>query len=266
MAAFDGYIKATHDFIQSMQGDNCTQTVHRDTVDELRASIPIKIGKGAMQGIIMRGNTFVELGNPLAGSTSHLLWTENCSLIQDGRITLIGPDIDTAEGQSLPFGQILMVGGEALKNQDHEQLQQINIIGDQIEGYMLRSSAENIWARVSRDVASREFTFETLGKAMIALIKSNRPDITSVEILFVTSGKKDVEELADSVSSAKSLGSDILKEAWKERGYDVDCDFDCSTCHDEEVCDDIRDTIVQIKQKERSENAAEEDIIATSNK
>ncbi len=264
MAAFDGYIKATHDFIQSMQGDDCRQFEHRDTADELRASIPIKVGEGAMQGIIMRGDTFIELGNPLAGSCSHLLWTEKSSLINDGRITVIGPEIAGSEGQSLPFGQILLLGGETLDNKNHEQLQQINIIGDQIEGYMLRSSAENIWARVNRDVAGRGFDFEMLGKAMLVLIKASSPNITDVEILFVTSSKEDVRELADSVSDAKNLGSDILKEAWKERGYDVDCDYDCSSCHDEDVCDDIRDTMVEIKKKTRADKAAEKDIIAKS--
>ncbi len=264
MAAFDGYIKATHDFIQTLQGEGCTQYVHPDTAGELRASIPIKIGEGAMQGIIMRGDTFIELGNPLAGSSSHLLWTDKCSLIKDGQITVIGPDIPGSEGESLPFGQVLLLGGETLNNKDHEQLQQINIIGDQIEGYMLRSSSENIWARVNRDVAERGFNFEMLGKAMLALIKSNRPEITTAEVLFVTSSKQDVKELSEAVSEAKNLGSDILKEAWKERGYDVDCDFDCASCHDEEVCDDIRDTIVQVKQNTREKKAAQKDIIAKS--
>jgi hypothetical protein len=79
-----------------------------------------------------------------------------------------------------------------------------------------------------------------------------------MEVLFVTSSKDDVNELSNVASSSKTVGSEILKEAWKARGYDVDCDFDCASCHDAEVCDDIRDVLVTLKKKAQETKRSEE--------
>jgi len=258
MAAFDRYIMEVLGFSESMQRRGCAfkQSDCSEPPEALRESLPIAIGAGANPGIILRGDAFLELGNPTAGSCSYLLWTDEPSLIRDGRITLFGPDIPESEAASLPFGQVLMLAGEGLLPKDHERLQQIPIIGDQIEGYMVRSAAENVWSRVSKDVAARGFDFEMLGRSLLALVKSSAAGITAMEVLFVTSSKDDVKELSRIASGSKSVGSEILKETWKARGYDVDCDFDCASCSDAKVCDDIRDVIASIKKNARKKRTA----------
>jgi CO dehydrogenase/acetyl-CoA synthase beta subunit len=258
MAAFDRYIVEVLGFSESMRRRGCAfeQFDCPESPGELRESLPIEIGSGANPGIILRSDAFLELGNPTAGSCAYLLWTDEPSLIRDGRITLFGPDIPESGEASLPFGQVLMLAGEGLLPKDHERLQQVPIVGDQIEGYMVRSAAENVWSRVSKGVAARGFDFEMLGKSLLSLAKSGAEGITAMEILFVTSSKDDVNELSSIASGSKSVGSEILKETWKARGYDVDCDFDCSSCSDSVVCDDIRDVIASIKKKAREKKTA----------
>jgi CO dehydrogenase/acetyl-CoA synthase beta subunit len=258
MSAFDRYIVEVLGFSESMQRRGCEfkRFDCPEPPEALRETLPIAIGPGANPGIILRGDTFLELGNPTAGSCAYLLWTDEPSLIRDGRITLFGPDIPESGGASLPFGQVLMLAGEGLLPKDHERLQQVPIVGDQIEGYMVRSAAENVWSRVSKGAAARGFDFEVLGKSLLSLAKSGAEGITAMEILFVTSSKDDVNELSSVASGSKSVGSEILKETWKARGYDVDCDFDCASCSDSDVCDDIRDVIATIKKKAREKRAA----------
>ncbi len=258
MAAFDRHIRDVLEFSESLRrtGRDCKQLVYPEAPDVLRSTLPISVGPGANPGIILRGDTFVELGNPTAGSCSSLLWSDDPSLIRDGRITLLGPDIPESGGASLPFAQVLMLAGERLLPMDHERLQQAHIVGDQIEGYMVRSAAENIWSRVGKNAAQRGFNFEMLGKALLSLVKCDVKGVTAMEILFVTTSKQDVKDLSEVVYSAKEIASEILKETWKERGYDVDCQFDCASCHDEEVCDEIRDVLVTIKREARTSDAA----------
>jgi CO dehydrogenase/acetyl-CoA synthase beta subunit len=258
MAAFDRYIMEVLGFSESMQRRGCAGTRFDcpGSPEAMRESLPIAIGSGANPGIILRGDAFLELGNPTAGSCSVLLWTDEPSLIRDGRITLFGPDIPESAGASLPFGQVLLLAGEGLLPKDHERLQQVPIVGDQIEGYMVRSAAENVWSRVSKGVAARGFDFEMLGKSLLSLTKSGAEGITAMEILFVTSSKDDVNELASVASGSKSVGSEILKETWKARGYDVDCDFDCASCSDADVCNDIRDVIANMRKKAQEKRAA----------
>jgi CO dehydrogenase/acetyl-CoA synthase beta subunit len=259
MAAFDRYIADVLGFSESMKQNGCAfkQFVCAEPPEALRDSLPIAIGPGANPGIIMRGDAFLELGNPAAGSCSYLLWTDDPSLIRDGRITILGPDIPESGGASLPFGQVLVLAGEGLLPKDHERLQQVPIVGDQIEGYMVRSAAENVWSRVGKGVAARGFDFEMLGKSLLSLAKSGAGGITAMEILFVTSSKDAVNELSSIASDSRTVGSEILKESWKARGYDVDCDFDCSSCGDSDVCDDIRDVLATLKKNAREKKVAE---------
>jgi CO dehydrogenase/acetyl-CoA synthase beta subunit len=225
--------------------------------EELRAGLPVEVGPSANPGIVLRGDTFVELGNPQAGSCAALLWTDRPSLIRDGRITLFGPGIQESAEASLPFGQVLLVGGEDLEQEDHEKLQQAQHVADQIEGYMVRSASQNLWSRVSKDAAAKGFDFETLGRALMDLVKTGAPKVAAVEVLFVTTRKEDVKRLDGIVSGFKEVGREILKENWKARGYDLDCDFDCESCTDQEVCDDIRDVIVARRKKSGSDADAE---------
>ena len=258
MAAFDRYIEAVLGYSESMQRKEraCKQFDCPGSPETLRETLPIAIGPGANPGIVLRGDTFLELGNPTAGSCSVLLWTDDPTRIRDGRISVFGPDIPESGGASLPFGQVLMLAGKELLPKDHERLQQVPIVGDRIEGYMVRSAAENVWSRVSKDVAARGFDFEILGKSLLSLAKSNTEGASAMEILFVTSGKDDVRALSDVAASSRTIGSEILKEAWKARGYDVECDVDCASCHDSEVCDDIRDVLATLKKKGREKRSA----------
>jgi CO dehydrogenase/acetyl-CoA synthase beta subunit len=148
---------------------------------------------------------------------------------------------------------VLIAAGEGLKPEDHEKLQQAQHVADQIEGYMVRTTSENVWGRVSVDAAAKGFDFETLGRALMGLVKAEAPAVSAMEILFVTSSKEDVKRLNGIVSEVKEIGSEILKETWKARGYDLDCDYDCASCTDQTVCDDVRDVIVAQKKKIKEE-------------
>jgi CO dehydrogenase/acetyl-CoA synthase beta subunit len=259
MARFDEYIEKVSGYIEEMRsgGAGVTEFDRAGTSEQLREGLPVAVGPNANPGIVLRSDTFVELGNPQAGSCAALLWTDRPSLIRDGRITLFGPDIPESAQASLPFGQILMVGGEELTQEDHEKLQQAQHVADQIEGYMVRSASQNLWSRISRDAAAKGFDFETLGRALMDLVRTGAPAVSAVEVLFVTTSKEDVKRLDGVVSGVREIGRDILKENWKARGYDLDCDFDCESCKDQEICDDIRDVIAARRRKADSESDGE---------
>jgi CO dehydrogenase/acetyl-CoA synthase beta subunit len=259
MAMFDEYIEKVSRCVEEMRsrGAPVVEFDRPGSPEKLREGLPVEVGPNANPGIILRSDTFLELGNPQAGSCAALLWTDRPSLIRDGRITLFGPDIQDSAAASLPFGQILMVGGEGLDQEDHEKLQQAQHVADQIEGYMVRSASQSLWSRVSKDAAAKGFDFETLGKALMGLVKAGAPAVSAVEVLFVTTSKEDVKRLDGVVSGVKEIGRNILKETWKARGYDLDCDFNCDSCTDQSVCDDIRDVIVARRKKSESEQDVE---------
>jgi CO dehydrogenase/acetyl-CoA synthase beta subunit len=249
VTVFDAYVRKVAEYVEVMRASGREIRTFQAPLSSARiiSSLPIRVGPGANPGIILREDTSVELGNPESGSCAFMLWTDKPALIVDGKVTVIGPDITESGGKSLPFGQVLMVGGAGLSDKDLDVLRYIQIAGDQIEGYMTRSSTRDIWSRVSREAAGKGFSFETLGRALMAVCRSGHAGIQSMEIVFVTSGKKDLEPLKDLAEQVQKIGREVIKENWKIKGYDIDCLSDCGGCKDKPVCDDIREVLREIK-------------------
>jgi len=251
MSVFDTYVNKISEYVEGMKAKERRVTVFNVSFSsaQIKDNLPFKVGPDANPGIILRQDTYVELGNPEAGSCAFILSTDNPSLIRNGRITLIGPDIPESSGKSLPFGQVLIFGGAGLDDKEHESLQQSCFVGDSIEGYMIRSLPQNVWSRVSKNVAEKGFDFECLGKALMSVYKSCNSKIESMEIVFVASGKEDVKLLDEISAQVQKISREIVKENWKIKGYDIDCEFDCSSCADKPVCDDIREVLKEKRKK-----------------
>lgn len=257
MSVFDAYVKKVAEYVEEVQGRG-GQVREFDSpaaVSELAEGLPVRVGPRASSGIILRGDTFVELGSPAAGSCAFLLWTDNPSLLRDGKITLIGPDIQETPGASLPFGQVLMVAGTDLGEQEHSALEQSQYISDQVEGYMIKSTPERIWGRVGKEAAGKGFDFHILGKALMTIFKSDVPKVQAMEVIFVTSSKEDVQRLDDIAQQVRKIDKDIVRGTWLARGYDVlECTlgWDCRSCTYKPVCDQIREVVTVRKKKARN--------------
>jgi len=144
-----------------------------------------------------------------------------------------------------------MAGGEALTEVDYHELVQSQYVGDQIEGFMVKSTPGRIWSRISTDVAQKGFSFELLGMALISLVKTQIPKATAVEVLFVTSGKADLQPLNDIAAFVEKIAKGIKERRWKERGFDIaDCAFGghCGSCEDKSVCDEVKKLLHTRKQ------------------
>jgi len=202
--------------------------------------LPAGAGSEARTSFISREDTFVELGNPSVGSCAFLVWTHCLSAVRAGRITAIGPDIQDSEGQSLPFGQVVIVGGGELKEEHYPDLQRTLYAVDQPEGYMLRSVPRRVWSRVGKEAAARGFSFETLGLAIMSTFRRKHPLVQAVEILFVTAGKEHVEQLDGIAAVMRSFGGGLSKLRRQDDGVYECAVYNCSACDQKTVCDAIR--------------------------
>ena len=182
--------------------------------------------------IVLREDTWLELGNPNTSSSAPVLVTDSLDLVNDGAITLIGPDVPEARG-SLPFAQILLIASKELQDEDYRKLNSFQYELE-LAGYMIKAvpSSLTIWSRMSKESAGEGFSFEVLGSAIADRYKSQF-NIPSIEIVFVTSSKEDVEELEDvhqKVTRIISAMNKMIEET----------SFDCSSCEYLEVCADVR--------------------------
>ncbi len=251
MAVFDLYINKISAYVDDLKSKGRRVKIFEPAYmpGQVKELMPFLQGTESSAETILRSDTFLELGNPATSSTAFMLWTEKPGLIKDGRVTLIGPDIQESEGQNLPFGQILMLGGEELDEKEHESLELSSHIGSKIKGYMIRSMRQNLWARVSNKAAQNGFCFEILGEALMAIYKSDHPKIKAMETVFVTSNEADVRSLDSIAAQVEKINKEINKTNWQIKGYDIECALDCSTCSDKPVCDNIKEVLKEKSRK-----------------
>ncbi|RJP17087.1 MAG: hypothetical protein C4520_17670 [Candidatus Abyssobacteria bacterium SURF_5] len=201
--------------------------------------------------IIFKENTFVELGHPSAGSCSLCAATLEHSLVDDGRLTMLGPDIPESQGKVLPFAQVVI--GSCTKDAGEISLAMDRIIhtSSQMDGYMLRSVPNRVWARVSREAAGSGFSLEKLGSQLRNSLKDQCPGITGIEVFFVTRCKEDVAALEGIIQPAREELEQIQTyQRLPDGTYECTTGLDCTECPEKPVCDNIRE-IISIRKGDR---------------
>jgi hypothetical protein len=194
--------------------------------------------------IIFKEDTRVELGHPSAGSCSAILATPVPSLVDDGRVTLVGPDVDETDLDTLPFAQIVVASCEGNIEDACASMDRVLHAAAQTDGYMLRSVPNQIWARVSKDGVKAGFSLRQLGFSLLQALRNECPDIKSSEIFFATSSKDDISALNAIVEPTRAKLRKLQAFGRKEDGtYECDTSLDCTECPEKPVCDTIRDVI-----------------------
>lgn len=236
------------------QGDGISVVEHEPGVKAQK--IWIKSDGKVKPSIVLKSDTFVELGNPEDGSCSMVLYQKHTENIEDGKVTVIGPDICEAAGKHMPFAQIILLGGKLLEPKDYYRIVCCLDISGWICGYMIRSSGERIWCRISRAVAEAGLAFADIGQSIRASVKEQMPEIQKVECIFVTSGQQEVEELSKTGILAAAIWRKMKTGLWKERGVDLsECQpgLHCGACNDKTLCDSIRKIEFEYQKYERRE-------------
>jgi CO dehydrogenase/acetyl-CoA synthase beta subunit len=188
--------------------------------------------------IVLQSNVGVELGSPSGQSVSFLVWTDNVSLVRDGLITLIGPDINECRERYLPFGKVVLIAGTGFTEENsYERYREMESQRYEIslKGYMMRAVSQYMreWSRVSKEAIELDFSFSKLGSALIERLREKKY-IDSVEILFVTSSDNEVRDL-------KEIGERATLYIRAMRKMTEDMDFDCKSCEYKAVCNDAGD-------------------------
>lgn len=187
------------------------------------------------QNLVLLPDLGVELGNPDKASVSFLTWTEDTSTVDDGKITLIGPDIGDPSAVSLPFGKVVIVGVEGMNEENaYERNREMFLAKFDIslKGFMLKSASHYMaeWCRISNEAVENGFSFATLGNALVREYKT-LDYVKTVEIVFITSSDDDVNELYDMGNRTARIISAMSKMV-------NEMIFDCGACEYQDVCDD----------------------------
>ncbi len=155
--------------------------------------IPVDVGVIYEGERIRRNDMQVELGGPSVKQKFELAKVKPLDEIEDGKITIIGPDIkDMKEGGVYPLGILVEAGGASI-DQGLEGVIERRIHGylNYIEGFMHLNQRYDIWIRLGKKSFQKGLnSFDYIGKVLVRLFKSELPIIEKVQVTFITDPAK----------------------------------------------------------------------------
>jgi len=191
--------------------------------------IPVDVGVVYEGERIRRKDMYVEFGGPKVQYKFELVRARKMEEVEDGKITIIGPDIkDLEEGGSYPLGILIEVAGEQVEEELEGVIERrIHEFCNYIQGFMHLNQRYDIWLRLSKKSFQKGLnSFEYIGKVLVRLFKSELPFIEKIQVTFITDPEK-VEELykeALRVYEARDARARGLKDD------EVDTFYGCTLC------------------------------------
>lgn len=230
MGLFDRQFKDILFHLQQMQEEGkITESIHQKG-----SEWPI----AGDRDLILGEDTAVELGNPKEGSTAFLIWANEPAGLKNRRISVLGPDLQELKGRRVPFGKIVLVGGEGFNEENsYERYRKLENVRYDIclKGYMMRGVSQygREWSRVSQTAVDAGFSFQILGGALIERYLEFK-FVRTVEVVFFTSGLEDMKPFLPIAENALKIIGAMNKMI-------EDVSYDCETCEYSDVCEDVED-------------------------
>src|SRR3990170_5038339 len=191
--------------------------------------IPVDVGVIYEGERIRRNDMQIEFGGPNIKEKFELAKVKPLEEIEDGKITIIGPDIkDLKEGGAYPLGVLVEAAGANI-DQGLEGVIERRIHGymNFIEGFMHLNQRYDIWLRLSKKSFQKGLnSFEHIGKVLVRLFKSELPIIEKVQVTFITDPSRVSELYPEAIQEYESRDA-------KARGLkdeEVDKFYGCALC------------------------------------
>lgn len=157
--------------------------------------VPITIGPAFEGETIRKGDMYLEMGGGRS-TAFELVQMVNEDEIEDGKITVIGPEIDDIkEGDKLPLGIMIKIYGRKMQEDFEGVLERrIHYFVNYGEGLWHVAQRDICWLRVSKEAVAKGFKIKHYGEILIAKFKDEFPAIVDrVEVTLITEQAK-VEE------------------------------------------------------------------------
>jgi len=161
--------------------------------------VPVTIGPAFEGETIRKADAYVEFGG---GRTTafELVKMVGADDIEDGKITVVGPEIDDVEeGAKLPLGIYVKIYGRKMQEDFEGVLERrVHYFTNYGEGLWHVAQRDLCWLRISKDARAKGFKIKHFGEILIAKFKSEFPAIVDrVEVLIYTEQEKVEEKIKE---------------------------------------------------------------------
>ncbi|MFA5500760.1 MAG: acetyl-CoA decarbonylase/synthase complex subunit alpha/beta [Candidatus Omnitrophota bacterium] len=194
------------------------------------AQIPIPVPcSAAFEGErVRKENMFVQFGGKYSPAFEYLKM-KKMEEIEDGKITVSGPEIDTMnEGSSAPLGIVIEVAGRKM-NQDYEPIleRQVHKYLNYAMGVFHMGQRDMNWMRISKDAKKAGFKIKHFGDILIAKFHEEYGAIVDrVQVRLITDEaevKRSLPEARKAYEARDARLAGMTDEA-------VDTFYSCTLC------------------------------------
>ncbi len=157
-------------------------------ITSLDIDVPVLMGPAFEGENIRRNDMHVEFGGTHSTAFEWVRMVE-ADDIEDGRVTVVGPDIDSATvGGAMPLGVCVKIYGRKMQKDFESVLERrLHDIVNFGEGLWHSAQRDLVWMRISKNAYELGFRLNHLGEIIIAKLKHDFPAIVDrVEVVMLT--------------------------------------------------------------------------------
>ena len=185
-------------------------------------------------GIIYEGerirwpDAYAEFGGPRVEHKFELVKVRSMEDVEDGKITVVGPDLKDMEKKSYPFGIYIEVAGKDLEEELEGVIERrIHEYCNYIEGLMHLNQRYDIWLRLNKRSFEKGLNSLTyIGKVLQRLFKSELPIIEKIQVTFISDSEVVKEKFEEAMETYEKRDA----RARGLRDEDVDAFYGCTLC------------------------------------
>ncbi|MTI82545.1 MAG: CO dehydrogenase/CO-methylating acetyl-CoA synthase complex subunit beta [Firmicutes bacterium] len=190
--------------------------------------VPITIGPAFEGESIRKKDMYVEFGGTKTPGFE-LVRSAAENEVEDGKVELIGPDIDTVEaGSRMPLGVVVDVYGKKFEEDFEPVLErQLHYFTNYGEGTWHVAQRDIMWIRFSKDAFEKGFRLKHLGDILYAKLKAEFSAIIDRVQITLYSDEEKVKEMREVARGYYQKRDDRLKELNDES---IDTFYSCTLC------------------------------------
>ena len=190
--------------------------------------LPVAYAPSFEGEVVRKPDTYVEAGGSRSPSFEVLL-SKSESEVEDGKVTLIGPEIDEMkEGSLTPLGLIVEVYGPNMQEDLESVLERrfhssINFA----EGVWHNGQRDNNWIRISKVSKEAGFKMADLGKILVHKIKEEFGKVVTRVQATVITDPEELERRRPEAEKAYAIRDERMKGLVDDK---VDLFYTCAMC------------------------------------
>jgi len=197
-------------------------------VSVTKIDIPLAYGPAFEGERVRKDDLYLEMGG---GKTQ---CTELCKMadmneIEDGKVTVIGPDLkDVKKGSRLPLGIYIQVAGRKMQP-DFEPIleRQIHHLINYAQGIMHIGQRDISWVRVGMQAVEKGFTLKDLGIILHAKFHQDFANILDKVQVTLYTNKEDVDKLTKRARAEYRTRDERVEKMTDET---MDTYYSCTLC------------------------------------